>query len=192
MVTKRPLLAMALACAIAATPLFARTTRRQQQELEQLAQDINRTLGANAAVVTGRAPSPPVRLSVETLIADMNRERAANGLAPLRLNNLLALAAEDRLHDLFAKHYFEHVSPDGIDPFSWVDKRGYRYTEVGENLAVGYNTSALVVDGWMNSPAHRENVLKREFDEIGIAISAGSPTRPYDGPTVVALYGTRR
>ena len=135
----------------------------------------------------------PVRrgLSAEALVEAMNRERAAAGLAPLRLNAKLSAAADDRMRDMFAKHYFDHVSPDGLDPFSWVDRRGYDYKEVGENLAVGYKTATSVVTGWMHSEHHRENVLGRDFEEIGIAIADGSPTRSFSAPTVVALYGKR-
>jgi uncharacterized protein YkwD len=130
-------------------------------------------------------------LSAQALVAAMNRVRAAAGLGPLRLNAQLTAAADDRMRDMFAKHYFDHVSPDGIDPFSWVDRRGYNYTEVGENLAVGYRSAADVVDGWMHSEHHRENVLGRDYDEIGIAIVDASPTRAFHAPTVVALYGKR-
>jgi len=193
----RTFLAMALAFALAAPPLSAQST------LEQLARDLNRALGPGHAQLSGRqAPSPvrtrktgeaPVLHSavVEQLVDAMNRERAAYGLRPLHLNRRLTLAAGDRISDMFAKHYFNHVSPDGIDPFAWADKRGYDYRLIGENLAVGYPTATGVVDGWMHSPGHRANILKRGFDEIGVAVAGGSPTRPYSGPTVVALYGTR-
>ena len=130
-------------------------------------------------------------LSAEALVAAMNRERAAAGLGPLRLNPMLSAAADDRMHDMFAKHYFQHISPDGIDPFTWAEKRGYDYREIGENLAVGYRRASDVVDGWMHSDGHRENVLGRNYDEIGIAIADEAPQRPFRGPTVVALYGKR-
>lgn len=134
----------------------------------------------------------PVRgLSAEALVAAMNRERAAAGLAPLRLNEALCEAADDRMRDMFTKHYFEHVSPDGIDPFTWVDKRGYNYRQIGENLAVGYRTAGDVVDGWMHSEHHRENVLGAGYEEIGICVAEGAPRKPFGGPTVVALYGKR-
>lgn len=130
------------------------------------------------------------RSRTETLVAAMNRERAAHGLGELRLNTKLSLAAADRIEDMFAKRYFAHVSPDGLDPFEWVLQRGYRYRLVGENLAVGYRGTA-VVDGWMRSRGHRENILERGFTEVGIAIADGSPRRGYKGPTVVAIYGRR-
>jgi uncharacterized protein YkwD len=129
-------------------------------------------------------------MSAAALVEAMNRERAAAGLAPLRLNETLSAAADDRMRDMFAKHYFEHVSPDGIDPFTWAEKRGYDYRAIGENLAVGYRRASDVVDGWMHSAGHRENVMGRDFEEIGIAISDAAPKRPFAGPTVVALYGT--
>jgi uncharacterized protein YkwD len=130
-------------------------------------------------------------LSAEMLVEAMNRERAAAGLGPLRLNAALSAAADDRMHDMFAKHYFEHISPDGIDPFTWAERRGYDYREIGENLAVGYPRSSDVVDGWMHSDGHRANILGADYDEIGIAIAEGAPRSSFRGPTVVALYGKR-
>ncbi|HEX2122716.1 MAG TPA: CAP domain-containing protein [Thermoanaerobaculia bacterium] len=127
----------------------------------------------------------------EAIVAEMNRQRAAHGLVPLRLESRLTQAAGDGANDMFAKRYFDHVSPDGIQPFTWVRKRGYRYRIVGENLALGYRSGAAVVDGWMRSPGHRENILQRSYDEVGLAVADGSPTRGYRGPLVVALYGAR-
>jgi uncharacterized protein YkwD len=127
----------------------------------------------------------------DAVVVDMNRERAAHGLKPLRINSQLSDAAVDRIADMFSKHYFSHTSPDGIQPWIWVEHRGYDYREFGENLAVGYPNADAVVDGWMHSPAHRANVLSRNFDEIGVAIAPESPTRGFRGPTVVAIYGKR-
>lgn len=135
--------------------------------------------------------SRPSGITATALVAAMNRERAAYGLQPLRLNPRLSLAASDRVNDMFEKHYFDHVSPDGVDPFTWADKRGYDYTEIGENLAVGYRTADDIVDSWMHSPAHRENILKPVYREIGIATAAASPTHKFAGPLVVAMYGSR-
>jgi uncharacterized protein YkwD len=73
----------------------------------------------------------------------------------------------------------------------WVRARGYRYRLIGENLALGYRSSQSVVNGWMNSPGHRENILTSGFDEVGIALVNDSPRRGYRGPLVVALYGRR-
>lgn len=161
MLKVRHILAIALAAAIAAPQMYAM-----------------------------RATVPHRSLDAISLLDAMNRERIVHGLGPLRLNERLTLAATDRMRDMFEKHYFDHTSPDGIDPFIWIDKRGYNYREAGENLAVGYSSAPDIVDGWMKSPAHRANVLNRHFDEVGVAIMAASPASRRIGPTVVALYGT--
>ena len=132
----------------------------------------------------------PASTFEKAVVDDMNRERAARGLEPLRINPRLSQAAGDRATDMFSKHYFQHVSPDGISPFSWAEKRGYAYHEIGENLALGYRSADEVVDGWMHSPGHRANVLG-DYDEVGVAVVDGSPTPGYRGPTVVAIYGER-
>ena len=125
----------------------------------------------------------------EAVVEAMNRERVSHGLPPLRINDTLCAAAFDRLDDMFAKHYFSHVSPDGLQPWAWADKRGYDYRQMGENLAVGYATADAIVDGWMHSPGHRKNVLNSAFEEVGVAVAPASPQEPFNGPTVVALYG---
>jgi uncharacterized protein YkwD len=186
----RKLLPLILALAVT-TPLVA-----QQTDMQQLAADLQKVLGADAVEIEGQgqARAPVLHktaMSEEALVEAMNRERAGAGLRPLHLDPTLSAAAGDRMHDMFAKHYFDHISPDGIDPFTWAERRGYDYRAIGENLATGYPTAASVVSGWMHSEGHRENVLGAAYDEIGIAIADGSPKRPYGGPTVVALYGTR-
>ncbi len=193
----KKLTALMVAAALAAPlSLFAEVRNSGRTELQALADELTRVLGADRVEVTGRTtPRTPARENASSMeqavIEAMNRERAAYGLAPLRVNERLSLAAEDRIADLFAKRYFNHVSPDGMQPFVWADRRGYLYTAIGENLAAGYRSAASVVDGWMHSPGHRANILGRDFNEVGVAIAAGSPVANYSGPTIVALYGAQ-
>src|SRR5262245_46290213 len=107
-----------------------------------------RRLTALAIAFALRAPlfavdetTPPMAAAV---VEQMNCERAAHGLKPLKINEELRAAALDRIDDMFAKHYFSHTSPDGIQPWEWADKRGYDYRQFGENLAVGYPTAEAV------------------------------------------------
>lgn len=172
-----------------APSINAEDRSRDRTELEQLAAELEQKFGPGSVSIERRpATAAPANGAAETIVAAMNRERAARGLRPLRLNDRLSLAANDRIGDMFSKHYFAHVSPDGLQPFVWAQQRGYRYRLIGENLAVGYRGTA-VVDGWMRSPGHRDNILQRGFDEVGIAIADGAPKRGYRGPTVVAMYG---
>jgi uncharacterized protein YkwD len=184
------LTALTVAAVLAAPmSIFAETRTPRRTDLDGLAAELTRVLGAGHVEITGRVASNSS--TEDAVIAAMNRERAAHGLPPLRVNTRLALAAEDRVHDLFAKHYFNHVSPDGMQPFVWAERRGYDYSVIGENLAAGYRTPAAVVDGWMRSPGHRANILGRDFDEVGVAVAGGSPVANYSGPTYVAIYGSR-
>lgn len=182
--------------------VFAENRSQSRTDLERLAADLERALGRGSVVVertrTARttpapaaAPAPASSGYAESIVAAMNRERAAHGLGPLKLESRLSLAAEDRVEDMMRKRYFDHVSPDGVNPFTWVRARGYRYRLIGENLALGYRSSHSVVNGWMNSPGHRENILQSGFDEVGIAFVNESPQRGYRGLLVVALYGRR-
>jgi uncharacterized protein YkwD len=190
------LTALAVVLALAApAPLFAQTTKKT--DMAALAADLQRVLGPNHVEVSGRRvadvpePDRPATGFESAVVEAMNRQRAAFGLAPLRINSRLEAAADDRITDMFGKNYFGHVSPEGIQPWNWVEQRGYDYREVGENLAVGYPSADAVVNGWMHSPGHRANVLSRKFDEVGVSIASESPTRRFRGPTIVALYGER-
>lgn len=123
------------------------------------------------------------------LLEAMNEQRARRGLPPLHRNVRLDAAAGDRIRDMFEYRYFDHVAPDGREPFVWVRHRGYRYVRVGENLATGQRAAREVVEQWMGSPGHRANVLGN-FEDAGIAIAAGSPDgRGSHGYTFVAMYG---
>ena len=177
--------------------LTAENRSRSRTDLERLAADLEKVFGRGSVAVerapqrqTGAPAAAPTSYA-QSIVDAMNRERRAYGLGPLKLETRLSLAAQDRVGDMLRKGYFDHVSPDGLDPFTWVRKRGYRFSLVGENLALGYRTSQSVVTGWMNSPGHRENILKSGFDEVGIAFSDSSPMRGYRAPLVVALYGRR-
>lgn len=177
--------------------LAAENRSRSRTDLERLAADLEQVFGRGSVAVerapqrqTGAPAAAPASYA-QSIVDAMNRERRAHGLGPLKLETRLSLAAQDRVGDMLRKGYFDHVSPDGLDPFTWVRKRGYRFSLVGENLALGYRTSQSIVTGWMNSPGHRENILKSGFDEVGIAFSDSSPMRGYRAPLVVALYGRR-
>jgi len=184
------LTSLALALLIAAPlSLFAETRPSQRSDLRELAAELERVLGKGSVEIEGTesAESPDLQPYIDA----MNRERAARGERPLRINRALCAAANDRVRDMFAQHYFNHDAPDGTQPFVWVTREGYDYQEVGENLAVGYRGAGATVDGWMGSPGHRANILNKAFDEVGLAVAGDSPVRGYRGPLVVALYGCR-
>ena len=109
-----------------------------------------------------------------SVIALTNDERGQNGLGTLRASALLNEAAQLKANDMAAKSYYAHTSPDGTIPPKWLDRVGYRYQIMGENLVIDRESSEQVVSAWMGSPAHRENILNPQFTEIGIGIAYGS------------------
>jgi uncharacterized protein YkwD len=81
---------------------------------------------------------------------------------------------------MVARHFFEHATPDGVDPQQRMLAAGYPSNNAftGENIAWATGPSASpaeIVSLWMHSPPHREDILRREFTEIGIGLAPGAP-----------------
>ena len=146
--------------------------------------------------VTGLSQSA-MESSIACLI---NEQRAAHGVKPVEANGDLRQAALSHSTEMVNQGYFEHTSPAGV---TFVDRilqtgytRGTRFWELGENLVWGngpLSTPQFLVTSWMNSPPHRENLLRPWFREVGIAAVVGTPESRSDttGVTVSSEYGYR-
>jgi uncharacterized protein YkwD len=155
------------------------------------------TTCANTGVeVTGLSENQ-MESSIACLI---NEERTSRGLAPVQGNADLRRAALGHSSEMVDQGYFEHTSPQGVTFIDRIEGTGYmrgaRSWVVGENLVWGtgsLSTPQSLVTAWMNSPPHRENLLKPRFREIGIAAVAGTPESrsESDGVTVSSEYGYR-
>jgi uncharacterized protein YkwD len=130
----------------------------------------------------------------------INDERASYGLQPVTPNSDLRQAALSHSNDMIDHSYFEHTSPSGLTFIDRIEATGYmrsaRSWVVGENLVWGtgpLSTPQALVTAWMNSPPHRENLLRPSFREIGVAALAGTPVSGSDltGVTVSSEYGYR-
>ncbi|MEX1026986.1 MAG: CAP domain-containing protein, partial [Candidatus Paceibacterota bacterium] len=125
-----------------------------------------------------------------SVLADLaNESRAEHDLPALIESEVLAEAARLKAAHMIAEDYFEHVSPDGVTPWYWFDLVGYRYTLAGENLAINFDDSEPLNEAWMNSPAHRDNILGAGFSEVGIATAEGV-LNGRNTTVVVQLFGT--
>lgn len=102
-----------------------------------------------------------------------NSERSTNAAQPLVENPTLSEAARLKAEDMANRGYFSHYTPEGLAPWYWLDKVGYKYLHAGENLAVNFSDSKDVVDAWMHSPTHRANIVKQIYSEIGIGMAEG-------------------
>ncbi len=140
-------------------------------------------------VATPALASDITRASV---VAAMNEYRAEHHLPPLREDLRLDAAANDRMRDMEDQGYWAHESPDGRSPFTWLAPHGYDFHYAGENLATGFETTELLVVGWMESPGHRDNILSPHFEDCGIAIIDGLTMRRGAGKSIVVMFGTAR
>lgn len=128
-------------------------------------------------------------ITPERVIEVTNQKRAENGLAPLILNGTLSEVAQRKAGDMFAFNYWAHVSPSGRTPWSFFREVGYHYVYAGENLAKDFMNSESVVEAWMNSPSHRDNILNGNYKEIGLSVVNGT-LNGVETTLVVQLFGT--
>jgi hypothetical protein len=129
----------------------------------------------------------------------MNAMRANAGLPSLKQNQLLAKASVDHSQDMVDNKYFAHDSLDGRDVVARLKEVAYIPKTgdwvIGENLAWGAGALATpksLVNAWMNSPPHRENLLSGDFKEVGMGVVFGTPSKDAtSGVTVSTDFGTR-
>ena len=112
------------------------------------------------------------------LIAAHNKERAERKLPPLIAEPRLTAAAKAHAADMAAHKKLTHDGSDNSTLVDRVKREGYTYLKVGENVAEGQETVASVMESWMNSPHHRENILG-DFTEVGVAIARADDGTPY-------------
>jgi len=119
-------------------------------------------LPAGAAIPAGAA-NEVVRL--------VNEERAKEGLSALKSDySNLHKAAKKRATELPLRFNSKHERPDGRPWHTVLEEYNVRYTVAGENIAYGYKTAAHVMQDWMASPGHRENIMDKRFTHIGVGI----------------------
>ena len=136
---------------------------------------------------TGSVLGRVVNITPAGLLAATNDQRAKEGLPRLRESERLSKAAMLKANDIIQNQYWDHTSPSGVEPWQWIQKTNYTYSEAGENLARDFSTADGTVAGWMASEKHRENMLKPSYSDVGFAVTTGELNGK---PTtiVVALY----
>src|SRR5213594_40946 len=114
----------------------------------------------------------------QDLVARINAFRAARSLPTLAVSDTLTAAAKWMSADMGGRNYFAHTSLDGRSPTQRMADAGYPAfgTWTGEDLAAGFTTTADVLNGWINSPAHYAVLVNPQYHAIGVGrgYSAGS------------------
>lgn len=105
----------------------------------------------------------------QQMLQMVNQERQSRGIAPLTLDPTLQKLARDYAQQMLTRGYFSHYTPEGLSPFDRMNQRTIQFTYAGENLAFSANVQ-LAMQGLMNSPGHRENILSPNYHKIGIGV----------------------
>ncbi|MDF2724294.1 MAG: hypothetical protein K0Q59_3969 [Paenibacillus sp.] len=121
----------------------------------------------------GNTGSNAASAYAEQVVSLVNQERAEAGLAPLTSDSALANMALDKAKDMYNNNYFDHTSPTYGSPFDMMSQYGIRYSYAGENIAKGQRNPEEVMNAWMNSEGHRQNILSANFAKIGVAYYNG-------------------
>jgi uncharacterized protein YkwD len=175
--------------------LFEETTEKVSETTNEIVHNI----GETSEGIVKRIEEEQIRIQEDQRISDkkyiqeittkvhelINIERTSHGLRPLSWNAKIAQASVNHSADMLTRDYFEHDSPEGHD-FSW------RYSQVGFSCSVtkgnmiyggaenimyldGYygvdRIASETVDGWMNSPGHKSNILTSYFQSEGIGVA---------------------
>ena len=131
-------------------------------------------------------------ISAQRVLALTNEVRQQYNLPIVQEDSLLDKAAQEKAQDMLKNKYFDHFSPTGISPWYWIDKSGYDYYYAGENLAMNFLDSEEVIKGWLNSPAHKENLLNKDYKDIGIAVLSGDfNNEGINRILVVQMFGSK-
>jgi uncharacterized protein YkwD len=123
-------------------------------------------------------PSAPAAVS-EQAVAEaqvlklVNDERAKVGCSPVAANSALRELAEDFSQAMATQGFFDHTDPGGATPWDRAAAAGISGLG-GENIARGQADAQSVMDAWMNSPAHRANILNCDFQTLGVGVHFGS------------------
>nr|WP_233711301.1 CAP domain-containing protein [Lederbergia citrisecunda] len=115
-----------------------------------------------------KAQTTGISKAAQQVIDLTNAERRKNGLPDLKADTQLSNVAQKKSEDMQQKHYFSHTSPTYGSPFDMMRDSGVTYQSAGENIAQGQQTPQEVVQSWMNSEGHRENILSKNFTNIGV------------------------
>lgn len=128
-------------------------------------------------------------ITPEKIVDFTNRQRQEQGVVELRINEQLTKAALAKGSDMMARDYWAHTAPDGTEPWYFFTQAGYRYRFAGENLARDFSDPRDVVEAWMASPTHRENLLSSRYQDIGVGVVEGE-LNGVKTVVVVQLFGT--
>ena len=150
--------------------------------------------GATTTVKTCSGGSITLRVEVKRTLMLHNKTRTDHGLKPLCVDPKLTRAARSHSREMIEKDYFSHNSFDGESAGIRLKRFGYDWSVCAENIAGGYGISGdpdPIFELWMNSPAHKANILDGRFRQVGVGTYTGN-YKGIDGYTMYTVdFGSR-
>jgi len=135
---------------------------------------------AQGDVTTAQAMSTDPRGSVQTQALNLvNENRRRGGCDNLTVDRRLIVAANRHAAEMARRGYFAHEDTRGERAGDRVQDAGYRWSRYGENIARGQDSVFEVVNGWMRSPEHRENIMDCGLREVGVGLAFAADRTPY-------------
>ena len=135
---------------------------------------------APVARAAAAAADPTAEAAVLALV---NEARADAGCGALTADPALAAVARAHSADMRDRDYFSHTSPEGLSPFDRAEQAGVDDSRA-ENIAFGQSDAAAVMEAWLESPGHRENILDCDLTRLGVGVAEGP-----GGPWWTQLFG---
>ncbi|MGH3488772.1 MAG: CAP domain-containing protein [Actinopolymorphaceae bacterium] len=157
-----------------------RQTRTEEPEPERTTEAPERKSSPKPPPPAPRPSAPPSEQTAfeNEVVRLTNAERSEAGCGALRTDDRLRTAARGHSKDMAERGYFDHTSPEGTTPWDRMRAAGYD-APGGENIAMGYPTAEAVVEAWMDSEGHRENILNCRFEAIGVGVYFGNERGPW-------------
>lgn len=128
-------------------------------------------------------------ITIDNVVRLTNNERITHGLSTLHYSETLADAARRKADNMLTEDYWAHNSPSGISPWYWFTQAGYSYLHAGENLAKDFGSPDRMMNAWMDSPTHKDNIVNAKYSEIGVAVVPGI-LQGQETVLIVQLFGT--
>lgn len=115
----------------------------------------------------------PTNQDEELMLSLVNEVRQENGVGNVTWCPALVRSSLAHSNDMSVRNYFDHDSPDGGTIGDRATEAGYRFTAVGENIAFGQRDVREVMEAWIDSPGHFENLITSDFEHFGYAEVTG-------------------
>ncbi|MET8679329.1 CAP domain-containing protein [Streptomyces sp. NPDC004647] len=164
-----------------------RHTEKKETRAAQKPEPSRTTRSAPRSAPVTKEASSAATGEAARILQLVNKERSSAGCSPVTSNSKLTDAAQ-KYTDVMARNgELSHTGPDGSSVSDRVEREGYSWSTVGENIAQGQQDAEAVMDAWMNSSGHKANILNCDFKELGIGIHQGD-----GGPWWTQDFATRR